>query len=468
MRINLIARARTHAHTHTHTHTHTHGALQTAIKAALASNPARTLFDGSPLKPDPPDAETVGRGDESGGGQAERVAGDNEDRRAAGALPLTRETAGAGRGREEMRAARFCGQCGEGVKNLGAKFCFNCGCPLEIARPDEGERGHAGEGGDEPLTGSSDTAVARAGVVCNDRCVADVQHHVASAGVGGAGVDAGGNAGAAAGAQGEAQNDSALEDRQAETPPEQLGRVAGLVPTPRRLHPSAALVLSRDAGGGSATTLTTPAASTQAREQAALPPTVGATARVPHTPATSPLPAPVNSPSPAMHAAGNAPTHPAGNRAAAGSSACGAGPAVLAGTPAAAGRGAEDVPPLPPGWEARRSAKGRIFYLDHNTRTTHWKPPTSGAPPAPPAPHSPAAASARVDTNHKDEAQGAGGASKIGEDGRGGEHARLHELLSRLGLTHLAARFAAEEISDVISSVLLSHWLYVPIGPLFL
>ena len=377
----------------------------------------------------------MGRGDESGGGQAERVAGDNEDRRAAGALPLTQETAGASRGREEMRAARFCGQCGEGVKNLGAKFCFNCGCPLEIARPDEGERGHAGEGGDEPLTGSSDTAVARAGVVCNDRCVADVQHHVASAGVGGAGVDAGGNAGAAAGAQGEAQNDSALEDRQAETPPEQLGRVAGLVPTPRRLHPSAALVLSRDAGGGSATTLTTPAASTQAREQAALPPTVGATARVPRAPATPPSPAPVNSPSPAMHAAGNAPTLPAGNRAATGSSACGAGPLVLAGTPPSAGRGAGDgaplplgcdntprvpatggdVAPLPPGWEARRSAKGRIFYLDHNTRTTHWKPPTRGAPPAPPAAPSPAAAaaatatapaSARMASTHQGEAGG--------------------------------------------------------------
>ena len=313
-----------------------------------------------------------------------------------------------------MRAARFCGQCGQGVKNLGAKFCSNCGRPLEIARPDEGVRGHAGEGGDEPLTGSSDTAVARAGVVCNDRCVAHAQHHVASAGVGGAGAAAGGNAGPAAGAQGEARNDSVLEERQAETPPEQLGRVAGLVSTPRRLHPSAALVLSRDAGGGSAT-LTTPAASTQAREQAALPPTVGATARVPRPPATPPSPAPVNSPSPAMHAAGNAPTQPAGNRAATGSSACGAGPLVLAGTPPSAGRGAGDDAPLPPGWEARRSAKGRIFYLDHNTRTTHWKPPTRGAPPAPPAAPSPAAAaaatatapaSARMASTHQGEAGG--------------------------------------------------------------
>ena len=86
---------------------------------------------------------------------------------------------------------------------------------------------------------------------------------------------------------------------------------------------------------------------------------------------------------------------------------------MLAGTPAAAGRGAEDVPPLPPGWEARRSAKGRIFYLDHNTRTTHWKPPTRGAPPAPPAAPSPAAAaaatatapaSARVASTHQGEA----------------------------------------------------------------
>jgi len=30
---------------------------------------------------------------------------------------------------------------------------------------------------------------------------------------------------------------------------------------------------------------------------------------------------------------------------------------------------------LPSGWEAKQERNGRVFYVDHNTRTTHWKPP---------------------------------------------------------------------------------------------
>ena len=30
---------------------------------------------------------------------------------------------------------------------------------------------------------------------------------------------------------------------------------------------------------------------------------------------------------------------------------------------------------LPKGWEARRDAKGRIFYVDHNNRRTQWETP---------------------------------------------------------------------------------------------
>lgn len=30
---------------------------------------------------------------------------------------------------------------------------------------------------------------------------------------------------------------------------------------------------------------------------------------------------------------------------------------------------------LPAGWEARTDPQGRIFYVDHNTHTTHWVPP---------------------------------------------------------------------------------------------
>jgi hypothetical protein len=31
--------------------------------------------------------------------------------------------------------------------------------------------------------------------------------------------------------------------------------------------------------------------------------------------------------------------------------------------------------PLPPGWEERRTPKGKIYYVDHNTRTTTWERP---------------------------------------------------------------------------------------------
>lgn len=33
--------------------------------------------------------------------------------------------------------------------------------------------------------------------------------------------------------------------------------------------------------------------------------------------------------------------------------------------------------PLPPGWEMRRDARGRVYYVDHNTRTTTWQRPNS-------------------------------------------------------------------------------------------
>jgi hypothetical protein len=42
---------------------------------------------------------------------------------------------------------------------------------------------------------------------------------------------------------------------------------------------------------------------------------------------------------------------------------------------------------LPRGWEQRVENKtGRIFYVDHNTKTTHWQPPNyEEAPPSPPS-----------------------------------------------------------------------------------
>lgn len=29
------------------------------------------------------------------------------------------------------------------------------------------------------------------------------------------------------------------------------------------------------------------------------------------------------------------------------------------------------------GWEARRDAQGRVYYVDHNTRSTTWRRPTT-------------------------------------------------------------------------------------------
>ncbi|CAG9580281.1 putative zinc finger protein 2 [Leishmania major strain Friedlin] len=31
--------------------------------------------------------------------------------------------------------------------------------------------------------------------------------------------------------------------------------------------------------------------------------------------------------------------------------------------------------PMPPGWEMAYTPNGEIYYIDHNTRTTHWQLP---------------------------------------------------------------------------------------------
>jgi hypothetical protein len=36
---------------------------------------------------------------------------------------------------------------------------------------------------------------------------------------------------------------------------------------------------------------------------------------------------------------------------------------------------AQSEEPLPPAWEARMDSHGRIFYIDHATRTTSWQRP---------------------------------------------------------------------------------------------
>ena len=37
------------------------------------------------------------------------------------------------------------------------------------------------------------------------------------------------------------------------------------------------------------------------------------------------------------------------------------------------------------GWEARTNKKGKMFFVDHNTRSTHWKPPAAALEKKPPA-----------------------------------------------------------------------------------
>ncbi|KAI8639663.1 hypothetical protein BD408DRAFT_261479 [Parasitella parasitica] len=36
--------------------------------------------------------------------------------------------------------------------------------------------------------------------------------------------------------------------------------------------------------------------------------------------------------------------------------------------------------PLPPGWEEKFTPEGRPYYVDHNTRSTHWEKPAPGPP----------------------------------------------------------------------------------------
>lgn len=41
--------------------------------------------------------------------------------------------------------------------------------------------------------------------------------------------------------------------------------------------------------------------------------------------------------------------------------------------------GGPDDDDLPEGWEARSTLSGRVYYVNHFTRTSHWERPTSSA-----------------------------------------------------------------------------------------
>ncbi len=40
---------------------------------------------------------------------------------------------------------------------------------------------------------------------------------------------------------------------------------------------------------------------------------------------------------------------------------------------------ADDLGPLPPGWETRHTGNGRCYYVDHNNRTTQFTDPRLAA-----------------------------------------------------------------------------------------
>lgn len=43
--------------------------------------------------------------------------------------------------------------------------------------------------------------------------------------------------------------------------------------------------------------------------------------------------------------------------------------------PAVAPQETDQLGPLPPGWEKRVETNGRVYFVNHNTRTTHWEDP---------------------------------------------------------------------------------------------
>jgi hypothetical protein len=73
---------------------------------------------------------------------------------------------------------------------------------------------------------------------------------------------------------------------------------------------------------------------------------------------------------------------PQSNVTATGSASAAASPAK--GT--ATGTVSSSADSLPPGWERCFTPRGKLFYINHHDRTTHWQLP-SAPPPAPSSPH---------------------------------------------------------------------------------
>jgi len=41
-----------------------------------------------------------------------------------------------------------------------------------------------------------------------------------------------------------------------------------------------------------------------------------------------------------------------------------------------AGVSSQQLSPLPDGWEERKTENGRLYYVNHKTKTTQWVKPT--------------------------------------------------------------------------------------------
>jgi len=109
---------------------------------------------------------------------------------------------------------------------------------------------------------------------------------------------------------------------------------------------------------------------------------------------------------------------------------------------------------LPPGWEIRKDpASGRIFYVDHNTKTTHWKPPLEAL----------GGKTIQSSTPERSEVRGATGASSHEREesagaskGSGAGEESLADVLERLQLNHIGAILEKEEIRDIKTLSMLS------------
>lgn len=87
--------------------------------------------------------------------------------------------------------------------------------------------------------------------------------------------------------------------------------------------------------------------------------------------------------------------------------------------------GRVDAGPLPPGWEARYDPKGRLYYVDHNTRTTSWTKPNF-VPSSTPVAGTSADASRQTPRNASPVPSPAAAVPVVSQDASRAAHSRRH------------------------------------------